>query len=752
LNLIEVILAQGSLFQRAAFCGVLDPPTCHRLMEFTMAKLVRLSLSPICLAALLAAAPAGAQTPASTQLAPVTVSGRAEPTVSVGGWGDVPLARTPLQGSVFSAQQLKDNGVQRLSDLTGFDPALSDAYNTEGYWDSLTVRGFVLDNRFNFRRDGLPISAETSIPLDNKARVEVLKGASGIQTGTSAPGGLVNYVVKRPGNNDLTSASAEWRQSASVTSTLDLNRRFGTDRAVGLRVNAAAASLDPRLPQAQGKRHLLAVAGDWRMGSDTLLEAEFETSQNRQPSAPGFSMLGDTVPAAGDGRVNLNNQPWSLPVVFDANTASLRLQQRLGADWRFTAHLASQQLKTDDRIAFPFGCFSPDPAPDGTYYADRYCPDGTFDLYDFRSENERRRTDALDLSFAGKLATGALRHDLTVGLLSSQVKNRFERQAYNFTGTGNVNGAAITPAAPELTDENTNRDERSTELYARDAITVTPDITAWLGLRHTRLERQSFRTDGSRATDYTQSFATPWLAVSWSFAADQLAYASWGQGIESEVAPGRARFTNAGEALPALKSRQVELGLKGSSDALEWNVAAFDIERPQFADFGTCDLDATCTRQADGTVRHRGIEAGGAWRSGPWVLRGGLQTLRARRSGSQLAALNGLEPTNVPARTVKLQAIYDVPQIVGLSLQGGIVHESRRMVLPDNSASIPGFSRVDVAARWSAKFDATTVTWRAGIDNLFNKRAWRESPYQFGHAYLFPLAPRTLRASMQIDL
>ena len=34
-------------------------------------------------------------------------------------------------------------------------------------------------------------------------------------------------------------------------------------------------------------------------------------------------------------------------------------------------------------------------------------------------------------------------------------------------------------------------------------------------------------------------------------------YASWGQGIESEVAPNRTRYSNAGRALPALKSRQL---------------------------------------------------------------------------------------------------------------------------------------------------------------------------------------------------
>ena len=69
------------------------------------------------------------------------------------------------------------------------------------------MRGFVIDNRFNYRRDGLPINAETSIPLDNKVQIEVLKGTSGMQAGTSAPGGLVNFVVKRPTDAPLRRAS-----------------------------------------------------------------------------------------------------------------------------------------------------------------------------------------------------------------------------------------------------------------------------------------------------------------------------------------------------------------------------------------------------------------------------------------------------------------------------------------------------------------------------------------------------------------
>ncbi len=704
-------------------------------------------------AAALAATHALAQTaPApSSQLAPVTVIGRTVPTASVGGWGDIPLAKTPLQASIFTTEQLRDSGATRLADLVSADPAVGDAYNSEGYWDFLTVRGYVLDNRFNYRRDGLPINAETSIPIDNKTRIEILKGMSGMQAGTSAPGGLVNYVVKRPLDAPLRSASLEWRQAGSVTGAIDLSQRFGPDNAFGVRINAAAARLDPMVRNARGERQLAALAADWRVSADTLLEAEVEWSHRSQPSQAAFSMLGNRVPDPGDPGVNLNNQPWSLPVVLDATTASLRWQQKLGTDWKFIAHAATQQLRTDDRLAFPFGCTD----TDGTYYADRYCPNGNYDLYDFRSENERRRTDSIDLSLQGKLQTGAIGHTLTAGVLQSRVRNRFQQQAYNYVGSGNVDGSVITPPDPTLTDENTNRDERSTELYLRDAIAINERLTAWLGLRQTRLARASVRTDGSRPTDYTQSFTTPWLALGYAFAPDQLVYASWGRGAESSVVTNRARYTNAGEVFTA-RSRQTEIGLKGASDAFEWTLTGFDIQRPQLADFGSCDVDASCTSRLDGTAHHRGVEATLAWRRDAWLLRAGTQWLRARREGSEVAANNGLVPTNVAERTLRLQAGYDVSALPGLNLQATLRHESQRMVLPDNSASIPGYGVVDAAMRYETRNGAgaggTRWTWRAGIDNLLDKRAWRESPYQFSHAYLYPLAPRTLRLSVQADL
>ena len=692
--------------------------------------------------------PAATQAPpATTELQKITITGSAVPPASISGWGDIPLTKTPIQASVYDGQQLKDLGVQRLSDLTRVDPAVSDAYNAEGYYDYLTVRGYVLDNRFNFLRDGLPISAETSIPLDNKDRIEILKGTSGMQAGTSAPGGLVNFIVKRPLDTPLRSIGLEWRQPGTVTGTVDLSQRFGVDNAFGVRLNAAAAHLDPMVRNSEGNRNLFALAADWRVAPDTLLEAEIETSHRSQPSQPGFSMLGNVVPPPGDPRLSLNNQAWSLPVVFDGTTASVRWQQKLADDWRFIAHAATQQLRTDDRLAYPFGCTD----TDGTYYSDRFCPNGNYDMYDYRSENERRRTDALDLSVQGKLATGAINHALTVGVLQSRVKNRFQGEAYNYVGTGNVDGSLVTPDDPSLTTTNTNRDEHSTELYLRDAVEITERLRAWLGVRHTRLHRESVQTDGTQPTDALQSFTTPSVALSYAYARDQMVYASWGQGVESNVAPNNFRYTNP-DAIFTTKSRQTEVGLKGASDAWEWNLAYFDIQRPRTQDFGTCDVALTCTTELDGSDHHRGIEADAAWRSGPWAIRGGAQWLRARVEGSQLADIDGKQPTNVPAQTLKLQATYDVAALPGLNLQGGLTRESRRMVLPDNSASIPGWTRVDASLRYETRVAGTTTTWRAGVDNLLDRRAWRESPYEYSHVYLYPMAPRTFRVSMQVDL
>ena len=77
------------------------------------------------------------------------------------------------------------------------------------------------------------------IPLANKERIEILKGTSGIQAGTSSPGGLVNYIVKRPTNVPLRSASVSLGDRGTLGGGIDLGGRAGNDGVFGYRFNVA---------------------------------------------------------------------------------------------------------------------------------------------------------------------------------------------------------------------------------------------------------------------------------------------------------------------------------------------------------------------------------------------------------------------------------------------------------------------------------------------------------------------------------
>jgi iron complex outermembrane recepter protein len=682
--------------------------------------------------------------PESTLKPIVVTAPAAAQQLGIGGFSDVPLRDTPISATVITSQDIKAVGAQRLSDLYKLDASVSDAYNSAGYIDYATMRGYVIDNKFNIRRDGLPISGDTAIGLANKERVEILKGTSGIQAGTSAPGGLVNYVVKRPTLKPIRSVDISLDSNGQLGAALDLGGRFGEDQRQGYRLNVAADHLNSAAPGMRGNRQMLALALDSRVGKDGLLEAEFEWSQQRQSSQPGLSVLGNAgaLPSA-DPKLNLNRQAWSQPNEFEGLTGSLRYSQAVNDNWQWTAHLASQRLRTDDRIAFPFGCTDSNGID---YYADRFCPNGDVDLYDFRSEGEKRNKLAAQLKLDGRLQTGSLRHDLSFALLQSSSRIQMPDSAYNFAGTVNLSlPTQPVPADPSLTIAGNTQREKTLELFASDVIAWSPAFKTWLGLRHTRLTR----SDAASAAKYSQSFTTPWLAASYTTGSHTL-YASHGQGIESRLTPNLPAYgAQAGVPLRAQRSRQAELGVKS-----QWNVATgartesslsvFDIRQPLAADTGSSLV-------FDGEQHHQGLELQASHALGAWQLNASASWLHARRQNAVVnAALNGLRPTNVPGHILRLNAAYRfAPEwLAGLHLS----REGNRALLPDNTLMLPAWTRLDASLKWETQLQGQATTVHLGIDNLLNKQFFKEGPYQFGHVYLFPAAPRTLRLSVSMAL
>jgi iron complex outermembrane receptor protein len=725
----------------------------------TMRHIATPNLSPVhlAIAALLinVAAVSTSQAQADATLPSITVNAPKlrEGKTSIGGFGNTPEWQQPQQAERFSDEALKNAQVQRLSDVVSLDASVSSYYNAAGYWDYLSVRGFVLDLTHNYRREGLPISGETSLALDNKAAVEVFKGTSGMQAGVSAPGGLMNLVVKRP-EGHIRNAEVAFGSHGSVLTSLDVSERLGQSQDFGVRINAAHAHLNSSIQNTQGQRDLLALAGDWRAAPGTLVEAEIEYSRRNQHSQPGFSMLGEQLPLASsiDPNINLNNQPWAQPVVMQGTTGTLRVTHKLSSDWKATGTFGEQRLITNDRTAFPFGglCTS----GDGYSNCDRYAANGDFEVYDYRSNHESRVTRSLDANVAGAATTGPIKHELTIGTMRTLARVSLSTAAYTPVGSGNISGDFSVPEGPVYDSALTLRGERTTELYVRDSMQLSEAWRAWGGVRRTQLSRTQTLTDFSMDPSRTsQSFTTPWLALGYEFAPKHQVYASWGEGVEVLPAPFTSPsgkpIVNAGEVLPAQKSRQWEIGVKGQDGQTNWSVDYFHVVRPEAASVD--QGDGNLTYQADGDSRHQGIEGQLHTRIQNYGLDLSAMVLDARRRHSATDSINGKAPTNVPDYAIKMGHSYRVSALPGLTLTGDIVHEGPRTADAANDVRIPAWTRLDASASLAQNWGQHDVTWRLGITNLLDTRAWVESPTQFDHIYLFPMSERAFNASMQIS-
>lgn len=677
----------------------------------------------------------------------------------VSGFGDVSSRELPFSTTVINQSALQDIGSRRVSDALHLDASVTDSYNSPAYWDMLSVRGFTLDNRYNYRREGLPISAETMIPMDNKERIELLKGTSGIQAGTSSPGGLVNYVVKRaPTSADQTirNMTFSYGEGNNRLAAVDLGGRFGNTGEFGYRFNIAHEDLDPYIKETKGHRNLVALAMDWRLNANSKLEWEFEQSHREQIGVNAYSLLDGALPPTVDGTRNITRQPWAQRGVFDALTGSIRFKQTLDNNWLWSTQYGMQRLRTDDRLAYAFGqdCY------DSNHYSycKNYDPSGRFDLYDWRSENERRRVEAVQTEITGHF-DWKVRHDFSLSVMRQRQLDQMPyQQTFDYVGVSSISSYQVdTTNAYAYAPPSTNRSEYNTELSVKDRIHLTPLTSLWVGLKHTMFNRQSIRTDSTGPTRDERSVNTSWVALTQQLDATKTLYASYGQGVELNVSPNKTGYANPGAVLPVQRSQQQEIGIKNQQRDHAWQVSWFDIKRPVLnnAPFG-CYATASdpCTTQLDGEAHHKGLELNGHTTAiSQWNLGAGYTWIDAKRQNSTIDTnINGQHPINVPAYILRASAEYRFTSVPGLRSGLRLSREGERNVTEYGEIKLPAWTTLGASGHYDTKVYGTASTWSLAVENLTDKQYWREAPIQYGHYYLYPGAPRTLRATVQFRM
>lgn len=692
---------------------------------------------------------------AFAQQSPNEITIVAEPSVKVSGFDGASQQELPISVTAFDNATLRDVGAQRISDALRLDASVSDSYNLPAYWDKLSVRGYALDNRYNYRREGLPISAETIITMDNKERIELLKGTSGIQSGTSAPGGLVNYVVKRaPSSADKTvrDVTLSYGPGNHRLTAADLGGRFGEDARFGYRFNVAHEDLDPYIRDTKGHRNLVALAMDWRIDSRNRVEWEFEQSHHEQIGVNFYSLLGagtNALHPTVDGTRNITRQTNSQPGMFDGQTGTLRWRHQLDNNWIWTTQAGVQHLRADDRLVYASGC--------PTAPTDRFCANGDFEIRDYRSDNERRNSEAIQTDLRGQELIAGLEHSFKLSVMRQRQINRMSAtHTDELLGTTNsFNGGLITATtANSRGGPMTNNSDFNTEVALNDRVKLNPQTTAWLGLRHTQLNRQSVQTNGTEAVQDTRSIHTPWVALSQQLNANDTVYVSYGYGLEAEATPKVSNFTNAGQPLPALRSTQREVGFKRQNQHSFWQATWFDITRPQTTNgLGCSNTVGSCTLQMDGQSHHHGLELSGVTKLSQWNLGGSAMWLDAKRENATIQTdLNGQRPINVPQYILRGMTEYRHTNIVGLRSGLRVSHEGKRNVTENGDIRLPAWTTVDATTHYDTKINNVASSWTLAINNLANKQYWRESPRQYGQYFLYPGAPRTVRATVVFHL
>ena len=201
------------------------------------------------------------------------------------------------------------------------------------------------------------------------------------------------------------------------------------------------------------------------------------------------------------------------------------------------------------------------------------------------------------------------------------------------------------------------------------------------------------------------------------------------------------------------RSRQTEVGVRQSSTLnTNWNAAIFQIQRPlayDVFDGGTF----LSTRLLDGTQKHEGLELGARYTQSNLTLGSQARWMRASiEDVQQTSNVIGNTPTNTPQLTLRGWTEFRYSSVPGLRTGLRVSHEGERNVTEDGSIKLPAWTTWGASAHYDTKVNNVASTWSLSIDNLTDKQYWRESPKQFGHYYLYPGAPRTLRATVQFRM
>jgi iron complex outermembrane receptor protein len=698
-----------------------------------------------------------------TQLSPVVVTGEKgtgyiAKRAMIGGPGgteEVELKDVPASINVLTKDLLDDRQVKLISEAARTDASIGDYYATLGYYENLSIRGFPLDLATSFRMNGMALTGEQNFAFENKDRVEILKGVSAMQVGASSPGGVINFVTKRP--KDVMSATVGTGERGTAYAAVDYGTFLNQEKSLGIRINAAHEDIRPYVKGAEGKRDFASLALDAKISNKTLVQFDLEYQNRSQKGVSGLMLLGNLidgsdrrVPTGIPADIQLNRYNWVLPTEIKALNTGLKIDHEIDQNSSLFFHLSRSEVKINDRQAYPL--------PSADSNGGTFSLDGDFAVMDFRSENELRRNDQVQIGLNSKLKTGSIEHNLKYGISFLQRSIYQGLAAFNTAAVEdniyslNANVASNTgPIGPQ----NKTLDHYQNSLFIQDNIKLNDKLNLYLSSRFIELSDKSYSTSGILVGQLKKNYLLPSIGATYKLSSQITNYISYSEGVESGTRPIESSYRNTTPLKPR-KTNQIEVGTKYTPtiDALI-TASIFRANRPnEYVDQSTYSSSDWKYDQItqDGKTVHTGIELSYAQKFTKRLnLTASTIYLKAKQEGASLSSMNGAQAIGIPNWRAVVFADYLIPDIENLSIQGGWTYVSSKGVTLDNSIKVPGYHKFDAGLKYVDKVGKSKATYRLNVENLFDKFYWRDVSQTYGSNTLYPGTPRIFRATATFD-
>lgn len=642
---------------------------------------------------------------------------------------DVPASVSVVSKDIIQAQQ----GTGLFDALRNVAGIVRQQQSGIAY-DQLSVRGINLDNRSSYMFNGvLPFDNNLPIPMEDKERMEVLKGASALYYGFVAPGGVVNMVTKRAGQQPVRAVTFSTDDNGSSLAHVDLADRFGEEKNFGVRINAVTNNIHTPIDGDNGNRRMFSAALDWQATDRLLLKYDYESIRARiteqaaiaTPTAVNGVM---TIPSIPDPKKLLSMK--GKDTHSSAETHLLQAEYALTDNW--TGKVSAGQSRTRrDRWLWVFDNYNAQTGEGTVYGADQ-------PGQDYLNQNVRAE-------IKGTFDTGSVEHELLFGGSQNRLyQPSFE--TYMYSAAQNmydpVTITSLTRAAKNskktLTDRSFKEQTiRDGGLFLQDWITLNDQWQVTGAVRYGRYTSQQL----DAASEDVHAI-TPAVSVLYKVTPDISLYASYVEGLESAgTAPSTA--ANAGESLKAAVSKQKEVGIRTRVyGELYASAAYFELKQP------SASTGDDLIYSLNGEARFRGGEFSlqGDVTENTSVM-GSVMLLSAEVTSTTNEKLLGKTPENTPKKVANIFINHKLDFIDGLAVNGGAYYVGSRPVNAQNQAFVAGYTTYNVGASYTTKLAGTKATFQATVNNVTDKRYWSAA----GSGQLAVGMPRTLLLSSTFE-